>query len=771
VSSVGLISKGPAATGPTTEGQSGQLLPAGNEFTASFDNAAIGMALVALDSRRLRVNKAFCRMLGYTQPEMLARTVHHITHPDDLAEDLRQRGRCLAGEQEGYQREKRFLHKNGQVVWGYLTCTLARDGSGRAAHFVTQVQDITERKLAEQALRRSEERFRSLTVLSSDWYWEQDDQFRFTAFSGTRQPGPWGADQPALIGRRRWDVSGAWPLNSTWEAHRAVLHAHQPFFDFQYLRSVDGEPTRYVSCSGEPVFDEDGRFSGYRGTARDISAEKLAEQRLRDTQAMLHMAAQVGRLGAWTWDLGEERLQWSHEVCAIHDLKAGFAPTAAESLAFYAPEYRRKIGAATGACMRDGTPYDVEALIVTAKGRRRWVRVIAEAEWDAHGKVRRLQGACQDISDSKRAAEDARLLAAQLTTTLESLTDAFFTVDRDWRFTYVNGEAERLLRRARSDLLGRELWKEVPDLQHSACSGHCRRAMAEEVTVQFEHQYSHLDLWLHVKAYPSEQGLAIVMRDVSEQRAAQSEILRLNAELEERVRQRTAQLEAANKELEAFSYSLAHDLRAPLSSIDGFSLVLEQTAGSGLSERNRHHLDRIRAGVRQMAELTDGLLSLANLSRATLRSEKVDLAELARASVAACRERAPERAVEVEIAPALPVTGDPRLLAQVIGNLVGNAWKFTALTEHARIEVGSTSDVEGNVVIFVRDNGAGFDMAYASRMFEAFQRLHSSAEFDGTGIGLAIVHRVIARHGGRVWADAAPQRGASFYFTLGQAPG
>jgi signal transduction histidine kinase len=278
-------------------------------------------------------------------------------------------------------------------------------------------------------------------------------------------------------------------------------------------------------------------------------------------------------------------------------------------------------------------------------------------------------------------------------------------------------------------------------------------------------------MWVHVKAYPSEQGLAIVMRDVTDQRAVQREVLRLNAELEERVRQRTAQLELANKELEAFSYSIAHDLRAPLGSIDGFSQMLDQAAGTGLTERCRHYLSRIRAGVRQMGELTDGLLALANLSRATLRSETVDLAALARAAVASCREQSPQRTVEVEIAPALPVPGDPRLLSQVIGNLVGNAWKFTAGKEHARIEIGSTAGEDGRPVIFVRDNGAGFDMAYASRMFEAFQRLHSSAEFEGTGIGLAIVHRVIARHGGRIWADAAPQQGASFYFTLGPSAG
>jgi PAS domain S-box-containing protein len=741
------------------------------EFTSAFENAAIGMALVGLDFRGLRVNNAFCRMLGYTQAEMLASSAGGLTHPDDVAEDVRLRDLCLAGVHDSYQREKRYLHKDGNVVWGHLTCMLVRASEGVNAHFVTQVQDITERKLAEQALRRSEERFRGLVLLSSDWYWEQDEQFRFRAFSGTKQAGPWRADLEAFIGCRRWDLSGTHPLHMTWEAHRAQLEAHQPFSDFQYMRKVDGEPPRYLSCSGEPVFDEEGRFTGYWGTGRDITADKMAEQKLRDTRTLLHLAAQIGRLGAWAWEVGQDRVYWSPEVCAIHEVRADFSPTLAETIEFFAPEYRPVMRRTINECLRGGTPYDIEAQVVTARGREIWVRVIAEAEWDAQRKVRRLQGACQDISESKRAAEDARVMAEQLTTTLESLTDAFFTVDREWRFTYVNGEAERLLRRKRGELLGRQIWEELPDLENSPFLTNYVRAMTDGVTVQFDHYYSPFNMWVHVKAYPSEQGLAVFIRDVTDRMAAQREILRLNAELEERVKRRTAQLEVANKELEAFSYSIAHDLRAPLGSIDGFSQALEQAAGDALAQRCRHYLSRIRVGVRQMGDLTDGLLALANLSRASILREPVDLAVMARAAVASCREAAPERVADVEIAATLPATGDPRLLSQVMGNLVGNAWKFTARKENARIEIGRKQAAGGSPVYYVRDNGAGFDMAYASRMFEAFQRMHSSAEFEGTGIGLAIVHRVIARHGGRIWAESAPQQGAAFYFTLGQAAG
>jgi len=738
------------------------------QFSSAFENAPIGMSLIAPDGRRLRVNKAFCNMLGYTEAELLARTLADVTHPEDVEEDQRQGEALQCGERDVYEREKRYLHKEGHVVWGHVTCSLVRDAMGRPLHFICQTQDISGRRLTEQALRESEERFRGLAVLSTDWYWEQDEELRFTKFDGDSRSGKWKATQAQILGLRRWEIEGAVPLGDSWDEHRWTLEAHQPFLDFEYM-VVRGREVRYISCCGEPVLDNEGLFKGYRGTARDISEAKVAERRLRDTQALLHMAAQIGRLGAWAWEVGHPRVLWSEEVCAIHEVRSGFAPTPEQAVAFFAPEYQESMRAVLRACAFNGTSFDVEAQAITAKGRRLWLRVICEPEWDEKGQVRRIQGACQDISESKQAAEQHRLLADHLTMTLESLTDAFFTVDRAWCFTYVNAQAERLLRRPRAQLLGQLAWDVLPMYRGTPAQRHLERAMSQNVAVQFEEHNEAAGIWVQIKAFPSKQGLAIDVKDITERMAAQQEILRLNAELEERVRQRTAQLESANRELEAFSYSIAHDLRAPLSSIDGFSQMLDHSSGQALPERCRHYLSRIRAGVRQMGELTDGLLSLANFSRTDLRREPVDLAQLARAALAACREGSPDRQVHTEVAAALPVRGDPRLLQQVIGNLVGNAWKFTARSVQARIEVGGYTADDGGRVYFVRDNGAGFDMAHAGRMFEAFQRMHSASDFEGTGIGLAIVHKIIARHDGRVWAEAAPGRGATFFFTLGDA--
>ena len=251
---------------------------------------------------------------------------------------------------------------------------------------------------------------------------------------------------------------------------------------------------------------------------------------------------------------------------------------------------------------------------------------------------------------------------------------------------------------------------------------------------------------------------------------ADMEIRHLNASLEDRVQQRTAELKLANQELESFCYSVSHDLRSPLSAVDGFAGLLEMSLES-LPEsqigKSLHFLQRIRSGVVQMGELIDALLSLARLSRKPLRREQVDLSGLAAELLQSCRERDPARVLESHIEPGLLATGDHRLLRQVLDNLLGNAWKFSAGQAVTRISFSAEPQANGQPVYAVRDNGAGFNMAHAEKLFGPFQRLHSPSQFDGTGIGLATVQRIVSRHGGRVWGESVVGEGATFRFTLG----
>jgi signal transduction histidine kinase len=256
-----------------------------------------------------------------------------------------------------------------------------------------------------------------------------------------------------------------------------------------------------------------------------------------------------------------------------------------------------------------------------------------------------------------------------------------------------------------------------------------------------------------------------LQNEVAERRRVEVEVWRLNRELDSRVRKRTRQLEQANSELEAFVYSVSHDLRAPLRSIDGYGDALAEELGDALSEDAKRYLDKIRSSTQRMEQLIEELLHLSRLSRAEMHYQTVDLTAMANEIIEEHRQREPERKVHAVVWDGITAKGDPQLIRVAMVNLLSNAWKFTGRTENPTIEVGMLEE-DGRSVYFVRDNGAGFDMAYSDKLFGVFQRLHGQNEFPGTGIGLATVHRVIRRHGGRIWVHAALGRGAVFYFTL-----
>ncbi len=264
-----------------------------------------------------------------------------------------------------------------------------------------------------------------------------------------------------------------------------------------------------------------------------------------------------------------------------------------------------------------------------------------------------------------------------------------------------------------------------------------------------------------------ERGEVLVgslMRTATERERAQREVAMHRDHLEELVEERTNALRVANRELEAFSYSVSHDLRAPLRTLDGFSQALVEDYGGQLTGDGEDYLRRIRAASQRMAQLIDDLLLLSRLSRSEMRRDRIDLSPLAEEVVEHLREGEPEREVAVTIEPGLIADADARLVRVLLQNLIGNAWKFTSKQENAAIEVARAN---GDATTFcVRDDGVGFDMAYADKLFGAFQRLHSSNDFEGTGVGLATVQRIVSRHGGRAWAESEPGAGATFYFTL-----
>lgn len=384
--------------------------------------------------------------------------------------------------------------------------------------------------------------------------------------------------------------------------------------------------------------------------------------------------------------------------------------------------------------------------------------------------------------ERQRGEEAARQAAAQLceqASLLDRAQDAIMVRNLDRTLRFWNKGAERLYGWTAEEVLGRTMEEFMyPDSQMLIA------AMAQAVTDGGDwngelEQVTRDGATVHVEtratvvrdAQGRINGVLAINTDIRERKRAREEILQLNASLEERVQQRTAQLQVANQQLESFSYSVSHDLRSPLNTIAGFCGLLEkslaQPASAPLSERSRHYMARIRAGAAQMGELIEAMLTLAQVERSSLRWEPVDLSALAQTLRQGYEAREPGRQVDWQLEAGLLVQGDPALLLQLLDNLLGNAWKFSAGRAHTEIVLGRHTSPAGETIYFVRDNGAGFDMAYAEKLFGAFQRLHTQAEFAGTGIGLATVQRIVVRHGGRIWGESALDQGATFYFTLG----
>ncbi len=353
------------------------------------------------------------------------------------------------------------------------------------------------------------------------------------------------------------------------------------------------------------------------------------------------------------------------------------------------------------------------------------------------GEFPMFTGFLRDITE-RRQVEEARTRLAAI---VESSDEAIIGKTLEGIITNWNRGAEALFGYSAEAAVGKPMAMLIPaDRAHEEPEILARIARGEDVdhfeTVRIRKDREQIDVSVSISPIKDTQGKIIgasnIARDITERRLAEREIRRLNEELEQRVADRTTQLHAANKELEAFSYSVSHDLRAPL---------------------------------REMAQLIDDLLQLARVTRSEMRREVVNLSETAHALVAELQEREPERTMTVRIEKGLAAYGDKRLLKIVLSNLLGNAWKFTSKQIQPEITFGSERE-NGETFYFARDNGAGFDMTYVNKLFGAFQRLHTAGEFEGTGVGLATVQRIINRHGGRVWAEGTVNEGATFYFTL-----
>lgn len=400
----------------------------------------------------------------------------------------------------------------------------------------------------------------------------------------------------------------------------------------------------------------------------------------------------------------------------------------------------------------------------TKDGECREVEFVSNVYTENNRQV--IQCDIRDITERKIFEKKTFNLAA----IIESSDEAIISKEFDGTITSWNKAAENIFGYTAKEIIGQNISILFP-AEHLAEEIQIieRIKRGERIhnfeTIRLRKDGSRIPISLTISPIKNNKGEIIaiskIAHDITERISAREEIQKLNETLEKRV----AELNAANKELEAFSYSVSHDLRAPLRAIDGFSRALLEDYADRLDDAGQNYLSRVCAASRHMAQLIDDLLNLSRLSRSEMRFEDVDLSSLARDIAGKLHESQPERAVKFSIEDDIIIKGDEKLLRIALQNLFDNAWKFTSKRAHAEIAFGQIWNGEKNEY-FVRDDGAGFDMAYADKLFGVFQRLHTVKEFDGTGIGLVTVHRIIHRHGGFIRAEAKPGEGAAFYFTL-----
>jgi PAS domain S-box-containing protein len=403
---------------------------------------------------------------------------------------------------------------------------------------------------------------------------------------------------------------------------------------------------------------------------------------------------------------------------------------------------------------------------------------------DAEGKIKGNLVLIRDITLRKKAEDDLSKLNVELeqrvkerteavektleekNIILESIADAFFAVDKDWTVNYWNRIAETALSVRKQDIVGKNLWEIFSDSIDSESYRKYHEALETNQVVHFEDYYAALHKWYEISAYPSENGLSVYFKNVTERKEAEEEIKKLNTGLEEKVIKRTEELQVANREMEAFTYSVSHDLRAPLRGIIGFTSILEEDYSNKLDEGAKRITAVVKDSALKMGQLIDDLLAFSRIGKQEIMKSQVNTGTLVNEVIDELMQQCQKPGkIHWDIKSLPPVNADMNTIRQVWINLISNAIKYSGNKENQRIEIGAFNR-EGHTVFFIKDNGVGFDEEYKYKLFKVFQRLHDADEFEGTGIGLALVEKIVSKHGGKVWAEGKEDEGACFYFSL-----
>ncbi len=711
------------------------------------------------------------KFIGYGAEEVIGKKMSYL-----MTDELGKRAQHFLDKYNKLKKpfpmiELTHIHKDGREVICETSGVPVFDGEDNLTGWRGLNKDISERVRMVKALQESEERFRSIVELTSDWVWEIDQNGIFT-FGSHDIKDVLGYELEEVIGKPIQFFMPAEDAERTNEFFFEKTKQQVLFKRFEHMSMHKNGQHLMIETSGVPIFNADKKLVGWRGVDSDVTKRVLMEQELRKSEAKFR-------------SLVETSSDWIFEV----DLNGVFIYVDPKVINFLGYDSTEIVGRLFAHFVsRDeakrifryfsarGLPKPFRMLKITylhKDGRSVVFETSGTVIFDETGKAIGWRGMHHDITEQVNADKELRVSNAKFLAAFHSNPCAMIMSSlEDGRIIELNESVLRVSGYDRKDFMGDDahgnLWADVKQRDHFVQILK-KDGMVRDFEMDFIKDRGRATGIANISAInislEGKPHLLGILIDVTDQKRSEEELRKYKDQLEDLVKQRTVQLEAANNELEAFAYSVSHDLRAPLRAIDGFSLALLEDYEEKLDDEGKEYLNRVRASSQRMGLLIDDILKLSRLTRSDMRYENVDLSAIALTITKELQAGDPDRDVEVDITPDLIERGDYPLLRVALENLISNAWKFTAGQGHAQIKLGAEAIGE-ETAYFVSDNGAGFDMAYADKLFGAFQRLHSAKDFPGSGIGLATTQRAIHRHGGRVWAKGAVNEGATFYFTL-----
>jgi PAS domain S-box-containing protein len=724
------------------------------------------------------------RIFGFNPQEPLPtrEAVFRLMHPED-------RDRVEESFQETFRKkidtscEYRIVLPDGTVKHIHVIRHPVLNSSGEIIRLIGTSMDVTERKRAEEALRASEHKYRELVENANSIIlrWNSRGDITFLNEFGQKF---FGYQEDEILGRNV--VGTITPeIESTGRDLRplmAKICENPTVFEQNINENMLRDGSRvWIAWTNKTAFDAEGKLIEVLSIGSDITERKCAEEALRQSEAYLTEAQRLSHTGSWALDVANGKYDyWSEETFRIYefDPQEGLPTKEAVYLRIH-PEDLDIVKAGLEKSIREKVDTLDEFRIVLPSGTVKHIQVIRHPVPNDAGNVVKLVGTLVDITERKRAEEALQLAGVYNRSLIEASLDPLVTIDPEGRISDVNAATEQVTGYARSELIGTHFsdYFTEPEKARRVYGQVIGEGLVRDYELNIRHRDGRITPALcNASVYRDEAGkvigVSVAARDITERKQAQEALQKLLAEMELRVEERTKELseanqslQAANKELESFTYSVSHDLRAPLRAIDGFSMMVLKGYADKLDDEGRRKLNVVRSNTQQMGRLIDDLLAFSRMGRKEMVRANLDMEALVRSAWRELTLLNPERRIQFSVQRLPYGMGDQTLIKEVVVNLLSNAIKFTKYRENAIVEVGAFPEEEADVY-FVRDNGVGFDMQYYDKLFGVFQRLHSTDEFEGTGVGLAIVERIIGRHGGRVWAEGKEGEGATLYFTL-----